>query len=122
MDFVGGDGGFVKTDAGWRRRNEVGLCLGSRVLGVERETWEERQSQKIFGRLRPSVELYPGRAEVEDEWEEGQKRKVFATIRPSVELYRGARGAGSEARSGQTAQREFRLIGEGGEWSVSCLD
>lgn len=122
MDFVGGDGGYVKTDVGWRRRNEVGLCLGSRVLGVERETWEERQSQKIFGRLRPSLELYPGRAEVVDEWEEGQKEKVFAELRPSVELYRGARGLGGGARREETGRREFKLIGEGGAGNASWVD
>ena len=51
MDFVGGgDGGCVRAGGGWKGRNEAGLCLGSRVLGVvEEDTWQERQGRKIFG-------------------------------------------------------------------------
>lgn len=121
MDFVGGDGGYVKTGERWRRRNEVGLCLGSRVLGVEGETWEERQRQKIFGQLRPSVELYPGHGEVEDEWEEAQRRKVFAQIPPSLELYRGGRRLENQ-RSEEAGRREFKLIGEGAVENQSWVD
>lgn len=59
MDFVGGDGGYVKTERGWKRRTVgPGPCLGTKALG--NETFEERQEQKALRYTRNSVELYRG--------------------------------------------------------------
>jgi hypothetical protein len=95
VDFVGVDESFVKVDGGWRRRNDVGLCLGSRVLGGE--TWDERQEKKIFGQLRPSVELYREAGGFRDE-------------------------AMAERRSEEVGRREFKLISEGGFGKRTSVD
>ena len=55
---MGGDGGYVKVDGGWKRRSAADLCLGTRVL--EGESFEERQRQNVLGYARDSIELYRG--------------------------------------------------------------
>lgn len=96
MDFVGrGESCVVGVDGGLTRGRDEDdeLCLGNRVMGGE--TWEEAQEKKIFGRLRPSLELYREAREI--------RSKAMA-----------------ERKSEETRAREFKLIGTGGfrDWNV----
>jgi hypothetical protein len=110
MDYVGGDGGYVKTHNGWRSRSEVVPCLGSRVLGGQSESSEERGRQKV---MLPHAELYDDAGfYARDEWLEEQEQKVLGQLRSSTELYRGTRGIEGEPSSNESPRRQFKLLSQ----------